>query len=181
MSYQLADICEFVALGVTTSGAPGGPIFSVNEVASRGLLDEYFRLMQSNMSPIALNVEHTYDATSRKLSVTVKGDILVEDLPWRDRLAVGITLLEDSLKGTQAGVAGVYYHKHVCRDGLSSILGTLVGGDGNTFEFTASKTLRDKFVPENMTIVVWVANKPSNRSSCDDYYVYQAYKTKVIK
>ena len=37
---------NLLSVGVTTSGEPGGPIFSVNEVASRGMLDEYFRLMQ---------------------------------------------------------------------------------------------------------------------------------------
>ena len=176
----MIDRTNLLAVGVTTSQATGGPIFSVNEVASRGVLDDYFRLMQSDMSPIALDVQHTFDATSRNLSVTVKGDILAE-IADRERLAVGIALLEDNLEGTQAGVAGKYLHNHVCRDGLASILGTLVGGSGNTFEFTASKVLSSKYVPENVSIVVWVANKPSKKSDCDDYKVYQSYKFKLVK
>lgn len=176
----MIDRTNLLAVGVTTSQATGGPIFSVNEVASRAVLDDYFRLMQSDMSPIALDVQHTFDATSRNLSVTVKGDILAE-IADRERLAVGIALLEDNLEGTQAGVAGKYLHNHVCRDGLASILGTLVGGSGNTFEFTASKVLSSKYVPENVSIVVWVANKPSKKSDCDDYKVYQSYKFKLVK
>lgn len=171
---------NLLSVGVTTSGEPGGPIFSVNEVASRGMLDEYFRLMQSDMSPIALDVQHTFDAATRKLSVTVKGDILVE-LANRNTLAIGIALLEDNLEGSQAGVAGKYIHNHVCRDAMTSILGTLVKGDANTFECTYSKELKSTFVPENMTIVVWVANKPASISECDNYKVYQAYKVKLVK
>ena len=171
---------NLLSVGVTTSGEPGGPIFSVNEVASRGMLDEYFRLMQSDMSPIALDVQHTFDATTRKLSVTVKGDILV-DLTNRNSLAVGIALLEDNLDGTQAGVAGKYIHNHVCRDAMTSILGNLVNGDSNSFECTYTKELKSSFVPENMTIVVWVANKPTVISECDNYRVYQAYKVKLVK
>ena len=176
----MIDRTNLLAVGVTTSQPTGGPIFSVNEVASRGVLDDYFRLMQSDMSPIALDVQHTFDAATRNLSVTVKGDILAE-IADRDRLAVGIALLEDNLEGTQAGVAGKYYHNHVCRDGLASILGTLVGGSGNSFEFTASKVLNSKYVPENVSIVVWVANKPTNKSNYDDYKVYQSYKFKLVK
>ena len=176
----MIDRTNLLAVGVTTSQPTGGPIFSVNEVASRGVLDDYFRLMQSDMSPIALDVQHTFDAATRNLSVTVKGDILAE-IADRDRLAVGIALLEDNLEGTQAGVAGKYYHNHVCRDGLASILGTLVGGSGNSFEFTASKVLNSKYVPENVSIVVWVANKPAKKSDCDDYKVYQSYKFKLVQ
>ena len=170
---------NLLSVGVTTSGTPGGPIFSVNEVASRGLLADYFRLMQSEMSPIALDVQHTYDAETRNLSVTVKGDILAE-VSNRERLAVGIALLEDNLEGSQAGVAGKYMHNHVCRDGLVSILGQLVGGE-NTFEFTSSKVLKSTFKPEDVTIVVWVGNKPSKINECDSYKVYQAYKVKLVK
>ena len=176
----MIDRTNLLAVGVTTSQPTGGPIFSVNEVASRGVLDDYFRLMQSDMSPIALDVQHTFDATSRNLSVTVKGDILAE-IADRERLAVGIALLEDNLEGSQAGVAGKYLHNHVCRDGLASILGTLVGGSGNSFEFTASKVLNSKYVPENVSIVVWVANKPAKKSDCDDYKVYQSYKFKLVQ
>ena len=170
---------NLLSVGVTTSGTPGGPIFSVNEVASRGLLADYFRLMQSEMSPIALDVQHTYDAETRNLSVTVKGDILAE-VPNRERLAVGIALLEDNLEGSQAGVAGKYMHNHVCRDGLVSILGQLVKGE-NTFELTSSKVLKTTFKPEDMSIVVWVGNKPSKINECDDYKIYQAYKVKLVK
>lgn len=176
----MIDRTNLLSVGVTTSGEPGGPIFSVNEVASRGMLDEYFRLMQSDMSPIALDVQHNFDVTTRNLSVTVRGDILVE-LANRNTLALGIAILEDNLEGTQAGVAGKYMHSHVCRDAMTSILGTLVKGDANTFECTYSKELKSTFVPENMTIVVWVANKPASISECDNYKVYQAYKVKLVK
>ena len=176
----MIDRTNLLAVGLTTSGTPGGPIFSVNEVGARGMLDEYFRLMQSDMSPIALNVEHSFDASTRNLSVTVKGDILAE-IPNRNNLAIGIALLEDNLEGTQAGIAGKYMHNHVCRDGLVSILGENVGGSGNTFEFTSSKKLKDAFKPENMTIVVWVANKPASMSDCDNYKVYQSQKIKLVK
>ena len=182
MSYApglMINRTNLLSVGVTTSGTPGGPIFSVNEVASRGLLADYFRLMQSEMSPIVLDVQHTYDAETRNLSVTVRGDILAE-VPNRERLAVGIALLEDNLEGSQAGVAGKYMHNHVCRDGLVSILGQLVGGE-NTFEFTSSKVLKSTFKPEDVTIVVWVGNKPSKINECDSYKVYQAYKVKLVK
>lgn len=171
---------NLLSVGVTTSGTPGGPIFSVNEVASRGLLANYFRMMQSEMSPVALDVQHSYNAETRELEVTVRGDILA-NLPNQDRLSIGIALLEDELKGSQAGVSGTYYHSHVCRDGVVSILGELVKAEGNSFEFTRKKALKASFVPENMTIVVWVGNKPTKASDCNDYEVYQSYKVKVVK
>ena len=176
----MIDRTNLLAVGLITSGTPGGPIFSVNEVGARGLLDEYFRLMQADMSPIALDVQHGFDAATRKLTVTVKGDILAE-IPNRNNLAIGIALLEDNLQGSQAGVAGKYTHNHVCRDGVVSILGEKVGGAGNTFEFTSSKVLKDSYKPEDMTIVVWVGNKPANMSDCDNYKVYQSQKVKLVK
>ncbi len=176
----MIDRTNLLSVGVTTSGEPGGPIFSVNEVGARGVLDDYFRLMQADMSPIALDVQHEYNASTRELSVNVQGDILVE-LSNRNRLAIGIALLEDNLEGTQAGAAGKYLHNHVCRDAMTSIFGTLVGGDGNSFNFSAKKVLKETFVPENMTIVVWVANRPVDFADCDNYKVYQAYKTALVK
>ena len=113
------------------------------------------------------------------MEVTVKGDVLAK-LPNQDRLSVGIALLEDELKGSQAGVSGTYYHNHVCRDGLVSILGQWVNGE-NTFELTSSKVLKSTFKPEDVTIVVWVGNKPSKINECDDYKIYQAYKVKLVK
>ena len=151
----MIDRTNLLSVGVTTSGEPGGPIFSVNEVASRGLLDEYFRLMQSDMSPIALDVQHSFDAATRNLSVTVRGDILVE-LANRNTLALGIAILEDNLEGTQAGVAGKYMHSHVCRDAMTSILGTLVKGDSNTFECTYSNQFSKTLVQHE----IFFAMKP---------------------
>ena len=183
MSYApglMINRTNLLSVGVTTSGTPGGPIFSVNEVASRGLLADYFNMMQSEMSPVALDVQHAYNAETRELEVTVKGDVLAK-LPNQDRLSVGIALLEDELKGSQAGVSGTYYHNHVCRDGVVSILGEVVNAGGNSFEITRKKTLKDAFVPENMTIVVWVGNKPTKINDANDYEVYQSYKVKLVK
>ena len=62
-----------------------------------------------------------------------------------------------------------------------SILGEVVNAGGNSFEITRKKTLKDAFVPENMTIVVWVGNKPTKINDANDYEVYQSYKVKLVK
>ena len=102
----MLDRVNLLNVGVTTSAGATGPVFSVNEVGSRGVLENYMEVVQKNMSPIALDVDFTLNAETRKLDVTVSGDLLGDFAAGN--LRVGVITIEDNIRGTQSGVAGKY-------------------------------------------------------------------------
>lgn len=173
----MLDRVNLLNVGVTSSNGATGPVFSVNEVGSRGVLEDYMEIIQKNMSPVDLNVYYELDEETRELNVTVDAKLL-GDFEARD-LRVGVITIEDSISGTQAGHAGKYKHTHIIRSFLTSAFGDKVTvSDGAIFkEF--SQTLKEKFVLDNMRLAVWVGRHTSNTKDINGFEIYQAYEVKL--
>ena len=172
----MLDRVNLLNVGVTSSNGATGPVFSVNEVGSRNVLEDYMEVIQKNMSPIDLDVHYELDEATRELSVIVDAKLL-GDFEARD-LRVGVITIEDGILGTQAGHAGKYTHTHIIRSFMTSAFGDKVTvSDGVAYnEFT--QVLKDKFVLDNMRLAVWVG-KNTNNSNINGFEIYQAYEVKL--
>lgn len=162
-----------------------GPTFNLNgHIEEFKNLTDFMAVMQKNMAPVDLNVTYDFNNETRVLTCTVEGTVLSSVLATKN-LAVGVITLENGLIGFQNGHAGDYTHNHVVRDCLTSIFGksVKVNNDG-TFTLSVSKQINSKYKPENMDVVVWVADKPENfnfMKHYNDCEVHQAYVAKMIK
>ena len=72
----MLDRVNLLNVGVTSSNGATGPVFSVNEVGSRNVLEDYMEVIQKNMSPIDLDVHYELDEATRELSVIVDAKLL---------------------------------------------------------------------------------------------------------
>ncbi len=126
------------------------------------------RLIDTRLSSAALitvNIDHTYDPVTRKLTVSVSGNIpngSVSRLNANDpRLTVMIT--EDGVEGYQKGITvpmeGPYIHNHALRGVISGVWGdpmTFDGGDYTSSEY--SITVPAAWNPEKLRIVAFVSD-----------------------
>ena len=172
----MLDRINLLSLGVTSNVGLNGPVFSVNEVGSRGVLEDYMEVVQKNMSPIALDVDFVLDSVTRELTVTVNGELLGDF--EANNLRVGVITIEDGISGTQAGVAGKYKHTHIIRSFLTSAYGTMTTVENGTFSKDFSETVKEKFVLDNMRLAVWVG-KNGKTSDVNTFEIYQAYEVKL--
>ena len=172
----MLDRVNLLNVGVTSSNGATGPVFSVNEVGSRNVLEDYMEVIQKNMSPIDLDVHYELDEATRELSVTVDAKLL-GDFEARD-LRVGVITIEDSITGTQAGVAGKYKHTHIIRSFMTSAYGDKIAVSDGSINEEFTQTLKDKFVLDNMRLAVWVG-KNTNNSNINGFEIYQAYEVKL--
>lgn len=172
----MLDRVNLLNVGVTSSNGATGPVFSVNEVGSRNVLEDYMEVIQKNMSPIDLDVHYELDEATRELSVTVDAKLL-GDFEARD-LRVGVITIEDYITGTQAGVAGKYNHTHIIRSFMTSAYGDKFSVSDGSINEEFTQTLKDKFVLDNMRLAVWVG-KNTNNSNINGFEIYQAYEVKL--
>lgn len=172
----MLDRVNLLNVGVTSSNGATGPVFSVNEVGSRNVLEDYMEVIQKNMSPIDLDVHYELDEATRELSVTVDAKLL-GDFEARD-LRVGVITIEDGITGTQAGVAGKYKHTHIIRSFMTSAYGDKIAVSDGSINEEFTQTLKDKFVLDNMRLAVWVG-KNTNNSNINGFEIYQAYEVKL--
>ena len=172
----MLDRINLLNVGVTSSNGADGPVFSVNEVGKRKALESYMTLIQKNMSPVALDVYFTLNEATRELEVTVEGELLGDFTV--QNLRVGVITIEDSIKGTQAGVSGKYKHTHIIRSFMTSAFGETVTLSDGTFYKEFTQKLKDKFVLDNMRLAVWVGRNASE-ANINGFEIYQAYEVKL--
>ena len=172
----MLDRVNLLNVGVTSSNGATGPVFSVNEVGSRNVLEDYMEVIQKNMSPIDLDVHYELDEVTRELKVTVDANLL-GDFEARD-LRIGVITIEDYITGTQAGVAGKYNHTHIIRSFMTSAYGDKFSVSDGSINEEFTQTLKDKFVLDNMRLAVWVG-KNTNNSNINGFEIYQAYEVKL--
>ena len=173
----MLDRVNLLNVGVTSVYGATGPVFMVNEVGYRGVLEDYMEVIQKNMSPIKLEVQHTIDTITRELVVNIKGKLLGNfDI---NTVRLGAITLEDSIIGAQAGVAGKYYHDHIIRSFMTSAYGDMVSITNGEFSIEFRETLKNKFVLNNMSIAVWVG-KDADISDINGFEIYQAYQQDLV-
>ena len=173
----MLDRVNLLEVGVTSITGAIGPVFSVNEVGSRNVLEDYMKVIQKNMSPIRLDVQHTIDTLTRNLVVIVEGELLGDfDV---NTLRIGAITLEDSILRYQAGVGENYVHNHIIRSFMTSAYGDEIMVENGRFSIEFTQTLNEKFVLENMSIAVWVGRN-ATLSDINGFEIYQAYQEDLV-
>ncbi|MBO4655973.1 MAG: Omp28-related outer membrane protein [Bacteroidales bacterium] len=138
-----------------------GPVFFPAANVAPGLLDQ--RLNAPAF--ISVNMDGSYDPSSRTVTLTVSGETVGEVVEQNLRLSVYI--MEDGLIGTQAGASGNYTHNCVMRGAIS---GGGAWGDqnvvsatvGSTYSKTYTYQLNSSWNVDNLTIIAFVNNHETN-------------------
>lgn len=172
------DRVNYAAAGAkfTTNPTPG-PVLNLNGAAIDGILDDIMRIALTSGSPISLSFDHTFDASTGKLTVDINADVF---FPIADKVYIGVGLIENGIVGTQSGAGGTYTHNEVTRDFVTSVLGKQVNASGSKLTLSTSKILKtDGWKTENMEIVVWISE--GKNGDANSWHVYQSAKAKLIK
>lgn len=171
---MMLDRVNLSACGATLQGPATGPVFFPNNHSQNGELYSFMELASTNVSPVVLEEEHSFDAGSRKLTVNVSGSVL-SDLVNPDGFGIGIMILEDSIYGKQNGVSGAYYFMDVVRGCSTSVFSKSVKVKDGKFSLSSSIIIDEQKKPENMQVVVWAQNRPvpfhpvKNANDCNVY------------
>ena len=123
----------------------------------------------SAQAKISLNIDNTYDATSRNLSVNVSGDVF-EAINEEVRLTIMITetgivdhqLTPDSSPGTDPD----YVHKHVLRKVITDFGGDVITNTaeiGDIIDETYSYTLPDEWDAANCEVIAFLHLNTSSK------------------
>ena len=169
-AYTIAESWELVsALGV--SGAPAMAMNRTTQdpglIFHPGYLPE-ITIKDKNKAAMSVNIQHTYDADSRKMNVTVSGE---SSFATDAKFLLSVLVKENRLVGKQADY---YYawgdymwkefmHARVIRGMLTAALGDTIVMENKTYSKTYSYTIPTGWVPENCCVVAYVtpvSNQP---------------------
>ena len=106
-------------------------------------------------------IEHTYDADSRRLDVTVSGQVANPD---RTTYLLSILIKENGLVGKQEDAycswKGAewkeYMHPRVVRDLVTATLGDTVRVENHSYSYSTSYFLDEEWVAENCCVVAYL-------------------------
>ena len=106
-------------------------------------------------------IEHTYDAASRQLDVTVSGQVANLD---RIAYLLSILIKENGLVGKQEDAYcswksakwKEYMHPRVVRDLVTATLGDTVKVENQAYSYSTSYILNEEWLPENCCIVAYI-------------------------
>ena len=156
-----------------------GPVFLPGEPTD---LRSIYTTLSNTPTTVNVKLAATYDSATRQLSVTASGDVLSDPLAANPCLNVWLT--ESNLKAflpngkpmAQSGspLGADYIHNNVFRVALTPTWGEAIDLSGNSYERTYTCTLDEKWVPENMEIVGFLANIDSK--DCNNCRVLNAAK-----
>lgn len=86
-------------------------------------------------APASINLDHTYNAETRELTVTVSGDTKVEEMN------LTVIVMQSGIKATQSGASGDYEHNYVPRVYMTAALGDKVDVASGKYTKTLTATL----------------------------------------
>lgn len=112
-----------------------------------------------------LDINSSFDATSRGIQVTVKGTGVSQASKLLKDDAIYVYITESGLVGQQysSGVwQNQYDHNNVLRAVLSDVNGDDITWSGDDFTYTTSYTLPSDWKEENLYIVAFIAPKPGD-------------------
>ena len=106
-------------------------------------------------------IEHTYDAASRQLDITVSGQVANLD---RTAYLLSILIKENGLVGKQEDAycswKGArwkeYMHPRVVRDLVTATLGDTVKVDNQSYSYSTTYILNEEWVAENCCVVAYL-------------------------
>ena len=129
-----------------------GPVFAPN---SKKEIEEYINYCFAQPAFITVNIEDTYNAETRELTVRVYGESVIE-LPQTPYINIFAT--ESGMINYQAGAGNDYEHNHAIRAVLTNTWGDELVIENGKYDVTYTYKLDSKWKPENMDIVAFVAH-----------------------
>lgn len=155
-------------------GVAGAPNMALNRtqqakgsVFHPGYLPD-ITITDNTMSEASIAIEHTFDASTRKLDITVSGEM---DIKVDADMLLTVLIKENGLVGKQADYQyswqgdtwKEFMHTRVVRDVITNALGDVIHVKNKAYSHTLTYTLAEDWNPENCCIVAYLtpmANKP---------------------
>ena len=161
--YTIAESWELVsALGVS-----GAPAMAMNRTTQEpglifhpGYLPE-ITIKDKNKAAVSVKLQHTYNADSRKMNITVSGE---SSFATDAKFLLSVLVKENRLVGKQADYYFAwgdylwkeFMHARVIRGMLTAALGDTIVMENKTYSKTYSYTIPAGWVPENCCVVAYV-------------------------
>lgn len=160
-------IPESNAIAMNYLGMNSVPSVVFNRTKQGGLLVlgawniENLVVQDDTVAEASVVIDHTYDAATRRLDITVSGQVANPD---RDAYLLSILIKENRLVGEQEDAYcswksakwQEYMHPRVVRDLVSSTFGDTVKVANQSYQYTTSYQLDQAWVPENCCIVAYL-------------------------
>lgn len=160
-------IPESNAIAMNYLGMNSVPSVVFNRTKQGGLLVlgawniENLVVQDDTVAEASVVIDHTYDAATRRLDITVSGQVANPD---RDAYLLSILIKENRLVGEQEDAYcswksakwQEYMHPRVVRDLVSSTFGDTVKLANQSYQYTTSYQLDQAWVPENCCIVAYL-------------------------
>lgn len=131
-------------------------------------------------SLVSLDIQSSFDASSRKMNVTVKGTGVAKASAMLNDYAISIYLTEAGLVGRQYSSGSwqnSYEHNNTLRAVLTNVLGEDISWTGDDFTFTTDYTVPSDYKEENLSITAFVA--PKLNSAINNLAVINCEKVKL--
>jgi len=156
------------------TGEPGPVFFPAAEVALDAIASRIAAL-----AFVGLDIAASYNTNTKALTMTVSGEF-VAPVSASD-LRLGVYIMEDGLKGAQAGGSANYTHNHVFRDAVSATYGDegviTSSNTDDTFTKEYTYTLDASWEVMNLKVVAFVASY--NADDVNDREVHNATMLEV--
>ncbi|MBR5855087.1 MAG: Omp28-related outer membrane protein, partial [Paludibacteraceae bacterium] len=122
---------------------------------------ENLEVEDETIAEASVVIDHCYNATTRKLDITVSGQVANKD---RQKYLLSILIKENGLFGKQEDAycswKGAewkeYMHPRVVRDLVTATFGDTVKVENQEYSYSTSYILDEEWVPENCCIVAYL-------------------------
>lgn len=146
------------------------------------MFDEAINVYANIPSFVSVNIEPSYNADTRELTVKVSGEGVekAKDILGDDAV-VSVYLTEDGLVSRQLDGNvwdNDFEHNHVYRCAMTDVFGDKINWNGDNYENDFTVTLDSSWKPENMNIVAFVSRPLENDMT--DAWVTNAEVAKVV-
>jgi hypothetical protein len=136
------------------------------------IADEIYQFLNERSEPsfVALDIQQNYDADSRTLNLTIKGNGAKDASKLLAEGGITVYITEAGLKGRQLNQGrwvNNYEHNNALRMVLTNVGGDAITWNGDNFEYTKSITIPTEYVAENLSITAFVAPQVLNVNYAD--------------
>ena len=171
-AFPMASFDRYV--GLETPNAVGAVISTLAAEKMSNFLETVSELP----SWATVNVNSTFDATTRQAVITINGDLVpnYEDFMGNDsKLTVYIT--EDGLVAPQVSGGNDYVHNNVLRTALVSVKGVALKKSGDSYQNVFTVNIPTAWKEENLSVVAFISRPLGNAMT--DIFVTNANKRKL--
>lgn len=165
-TYAPAIMLDRANLDAYGAGGDGKtPVFGV----SKALVQKTLKARLEAPAYVTVDINSTFDVSSRVLNVTVSGKAILGNLPGIAQMNIFLT--EDGIIGTQSGGGSKYTHDHVIRAVVTNDWGNFVSFDAEgNYSVTYSYTIDNSWNTDKMKIAAFLSNYDAkNPMNCEVY------------